>query len=171
LNTIAEPSIKAGQTGSVLFTLKAPQQTGYYFESYGMLVEGKTWLDNEKVSFGVNVVSNPQNILSANNKVGANNQLMSLDLTRRLVLQSDGNLVLYNHNNPIWSSNTVGTKNPQLILQSDGNLVLYGEGSRPAWNSGTVGNQNSLLVLQNDGNLVLYNENNNPRWWTNTYNR
>ena len=171
LATIAESSVQPGQTGSILFTMKAPQQTGYYLETYGMVVEGKAWIDNEKVSFGVNIVSSPQSILSVNNKVGANNQLMSKDLTRRLVLQTDGNLVLYNNNNPVWASNTVGTRNPQLVLQSDGNLVLYGEGSRAVWNSGTVGNQNSLLMLQNDGNLVLYNENNNPRWWTNTYNR
>lgn len=50
-----------------------------------------------------------------------------------LVVQGDGNLVLYNPFNagnnerPIWDSKTFGkdTK-PILMMQDDGNLVLYG---------------------------------------------
>ena len=51
-----------------------------------------------------------------------------------LVLQNDGNLVLYNPffdkispEKPIWASDTCGKdKNPTLVIQDDGNLVLFG---------------------------------------------
>ena len=51
-----------------------------------------------------------------------------------LILQGDGNLVLYHPSNPgmnehpIWDSKTYGRcHNPTLIMQDDGNLVLYTE--------------------------------------------
>lgn len=52
-----------------------------------------------------------------------------------LVLQDDGNLVMYNppfnpgkRSNPIWSTQTNGKcHNPRLIMQDDGNLVLYND--------------------------------------------
>jgi hypothetical protein len=50
-----------------------------------------------------------------------------------LVVQGDGNLVLYNPYNPgnnerpIWDSKTHGKDTaPILIMQDDGNLTLYG---------------------------------------------
>jgi hypothetical protein len=57
-----------------------------------------------------------------------------------LVLQSDGNLVLYGENGTIalWSSDTWNSGSNRLIMQSDGNLVLYNnEGA--VWSSGTTG--------------------------------
>jgi hypothetical protein len=50
-----------------------------------------------------------------------------------LILQADGNLVLYNpmtegrNDKPIWASNTNGKDiKPTLTLLDDGNLVLFG---------------------------------------------
>lgn len=73
----------------------------------------------------------------------------------RLVLQSDGNLVLYTSARAMWSTRTTGTGANKLTLQSDGNLVLYSP-TRAVWNSLTAGKPASTLVLQDDGNLVLY---------------
>ena len=45
----------------------------------------------------------------------------------------------------------------QLILQHDGNLVLYDtDGSVALWDSRTVGRSDRTLIMQPDGNLVLY---------------
>jgi len=81
-----------------------------------------------------------------------------------------------------------GYSNPYVIMQSDGNLVLYGASGNqyPLWNAGTswdshgsallygdvlteghtltsVSN-NYQLRMQTDGNLVLYNSGNGVLW-------
>lgn len=88
---------------------------------------------------------------------------------RRLILQPDGNLVLYDANNKaVWASNTVGKNAKFLAMQTDGNLVLYNTENRPIWNSGTANQGGIFLVLQDDGNFVLYTKNNIPTWATYT---
>jgi hypothetical protein len=47
----------------------------------------------------------------------------------RLVMQNDGNLVLYSNSGPIWSSKTIGNTGAFLNVQDDGNLVIYRYGS------------------------------------------
>jgi len=75
----------------------------------------------------------------------------------RLILQRDGNLVLYGpRNQPMWSTNTQGIPVERCIMQRDGNLVLYVPGGQPAWNTGTQQSPGSFLYLQDDGNLVIY---------------
>ena len=44
-----------------------------------------------------------------------------------------------------------------LILQGDGNLVLYWNGHGALWSSSTYGKPVSHVFLQGDGNVVLYN--------------
>ena len=48
-----------------------------------------------------------------------------------------------------------------LVMQSDGNLVLYNAYNQPTWNSGTShdGSKQIFLVMRNDGKLVLYGKN------------
>lgn len=84
----------------------------------------------------------------------------------RVVLQGDGNLVLYKKGDPRWASHTVGSGANRLVLQGDGNLVLYRNG-KPVWASHTVGSGANRLVMQGDGNLVLYNDG-RPKWATHT---
>ena len=87
-----------------------------------------------------------------------------------LILQDDGNLVLYTaQNKPIWASNTNGKHAAYLVMQNDGNLVLYDASNHPLWASNTnIGNP-SHLFIQEDGNLVVYRDGNSqPTWATNT---
>jgi hypothetical protein len=55
-----------------------------------------------------------------------------------------------------------------LILQNDGNLVLYATGGSVSWvalwNTGTAGKQVWRAVMQNDGNFVLYAANEQTRY-------
>ena len=63
-----------------------------------------------------------------------------------------------------------------VIMQTDGNLVLYtSEHTVPQnaiWNSGTCNKSPFVgpyrLVMQNDGNLVIYDGNDHPTWASNT---
>lgn len=85
-----------------------------------------------------------------------------------LVLQHDGNLVLYTQGGvPLWASATSGQLVQDLSMQEDGNLVLYRPDGTPIWASGTGGNPGAELVLQDDGNVVLYRHG-TPIWATNT---
>ena len=85
--------------------------------------------------------------------------LQSRDGRFKMLVQGDGNLVIYQYHEPIWASNTNGRGTPgfKLVVQSDGNLVMYGRNS-PIWASNTNGDGDGYytLIMQNDGNLVLY---------------
>ena len=97
-----------------------------------------------------------------------NQKLYSPDRKRFLILQSDGNLVLYTSTGqPVWSSKTTGRSATLLSLQTDGNLVLYTSTGQPVWSSKTHGGGFSRLVLQQDGNLVLYSSK-KATWHSNT---
>ena len=75
----------------------------------------------------------------------------------RLILQRDGNLVLYGpRERPLWSSDTEGIPVEKCIMQRDGNLVLYLPTGQRVWASYTHGYPPPFLWLQNDGNLVIY---------------
>lgn len=98
-------------------------------------------------------------------------RLNTIDRKGSLVLQGDGNLVLYNANGrAIWASDTDGKDVDRAIFQNDGNFVLYDRSNRPVWASNTVG-RGGYLVLQNDMNAVIYSPIHTPSWATNTAGR
>jgi cell wall-associated NlpC family hydrolase len=91
----------------------------------------------------------------------------------RLVMQTDGNLVLYGPTGPLWAthSNSPAAANAVLVNQGDGNLVIYTADRRSAvWASRTNGKGAGRLVMQSDGNVVLYNNAGQPTWTTYTNN-
>ena len=94
--------------------------------------------------------------------------LVSNDLAYRLILQGDGNLVLYKSGTAAWSSRTntsdSGERPKRLVHQGDGNLVLYTGDGRWKWQSATASSSSHRLLLQTDGNLVLYTKTGQPLW-------
>jgi surface protein len=87
-----------------------------------------------------------------------------------VIMQSDGNLVVYNGSGPsdnkgsTWLSETEGKGESFAIMQSDGNFVVY-KGSGPSndsmfdvstWSSQTGGKGESFAIMQDDGNFVVY---------------
>ncbi|UOY03879.1 hypothetical protein [Blastococcus sp. PRF04-17] len=93
----------------------------------------------------------------------------------RLVMQTDGNLVLFscgtgatNCTNPYWSLGTSGQPGNRLTLQRDGNLVLYSPTGRVAWATMTNGTgSTNVFQVQDDANLVVYSGK-RPVWSTGT---
>ena len=83
-------------------------------------------------------------------------------------LQSDGNLVLSECGEAVWASGTDGREVSKVVVQDDGNLVLYTGNGDPVWASETDGNNGAYLLLQDDPNLVIYSADGNPVWATNT---
>ena len=59
----------------------------------------------------------------------------------KVVMQQDGNLVIYDKNRAIWASDTNGKGSApfSVIMQDDGNLVIYDSGNKPTWASNTMG--------------------------------
>ncbi|WP_144030058.1 protease pro-enzyme activation domain-containing protein [Burkholderia sp. AU16741] len=79
--------------------------------------------------------------------------------SHQLVMQNDGNLVLYNTTNgaAVWNSGTYGNPGAYAAFQGDGNFVVYGASGNVLWNSATSSTSYSqFLVVQDDGNLVIY---------------
>jgi len=98
----------------------------------------------------------------------AEQKLESPNKKYKMVLQTDGNLVVYSPTKAIWNSRTWVTAVKRLDMQPDGNLVLYDQNKKPLWNSSTWGKGASRLVMQDDGNLVVYSASGAPTWYTNT---
>jgi len=71
------------------------------------------------------------------------------------VMQTDGNLVVYDGGRALWASRTQSA-GASLAIQQDGNLVVYDIYGSPRWASRTPGAGQGFLVMQDDGNLVLY---------------
>ncbi|GAB1644274.1 RICIN domain-containing protein [Krasilnikovia sp. MM14-A1259] len=85
-----------------------------------------------------------------------------------LIVQTDGNLVIYKDGHAVWATNT--NNGVKLINHRDGNLVFYRADNTPVWSSNTAGNGPSTLQLQDDGNLVLYrNSDGKATWDTHTW--
>ncbi|WP_244138735.1 MULTISPECIES: protease pro-enzyme activation domain-containing protein [Burkholderia] len=83
----------------------------------------------------------------------------SASQSHRLVMQNDGNLVLYNATSgaAVWNSGTNGNTGAYAVFQTDGNFVIYGTSGKPLWFSSTNGTlYGQSLVIQDDGNMVIY---------------
>jgi hypothetical protein len=82
--------------------------------------------------------------------------LSSCDGRFDLILQADGNLVLYQGSTPLWASGTGGQHAARAAMQYDGNLVIYSASGQPLWTTG-IRDCCAIfyLYLQNDGNLVI----------------
>ena len=96
--------------------------------------------------------------------------LVSNNGVNQFILESDGNLVIYRGDTPLWSTNT--SNGEKFILQTDGNAVLYSSDNQALWSSGTytINNLMNRIVMKDDGNLVIYNGNNIPVWTSGTNN-
>lgn len=110
---------------------------------------------------------NTPTTLGTNQRLDRGNYLRSLNYNYGLVMQYDGNLVLYYKGHAIWSTGTNRKHGAALVMQYDGNLVIYAANGRPVWASGSAG-KNSTLELQNDGNLVVRNGSGHTTWSSRT---
>jgi YD repeat-containing protein len=106
--------------------------------------------------------------LLANQSLIRGAQLTSPNSQYAVVLQTDGNLVLYSTTGALWSTNTGSSQAALLFMQSNGDLVLFNPNTTTsAWDA-KVTYPNSYAVIQDDGNFVIYDASNIARWATNT---
>jgi hypothetical protein len=85
-----------------------------------------------------------------------------------LVMQDDGNLVIYEKNGAYkWATGTngKGTGPYRLMMQTDGNLVIYDSKNAAIWATGTNGKGGNMLTVTDDKNVVM-SSNSNPKIWS-----
>ncbi|MDQ3900078.1 MAG: LysM peptidoglycan-binding domain-containing protein [Actinomycetota bacterium] len=116
-------------------------------------------------------------VLRAGESLGIDQKLTSSNGKYSLIMQGDGNLVLYTESNtPVWSTRTQGSGAVRASLQDDGNLVLYTKEVErrfhrdvpvAVWASKTSG-EHVRLILQDDRNLVVYTADGRALWASGT---
>lgn len=134
-------------------------------------------------------------VISGGERVWSSQDRGAHEPADQLVLQDDGNLVLYVGNDPEpwvgpqpsrWAHGvaldtivpgerllsewrlTAPDWSCHMIMQDDGNLVIYDRDDAVLWASNTVGNPGAELRFQEDGNVVIYSEDGTPLWATGT---
>jgi hypothetical protein len=98
-------------------------------------------------------------LLTVGQWLNPNDKISSSNNAYELVMQDDGNLVVYSVlgvRTPIWASNTVGHAGAKAVFQDDGNFVVYArDGKQPLWASNTTGNSGATACLTDDGKLTI----------------
>src|SRR5215471_6391184 len=106
--------------------------------------------------------------LIGNQQLNVNDRLLSPNGKFTLIMQGDGNLVLYSvdTSKALWASGTwnTTTKVTHAIMQNDGNLVCYDDNGKAYWASNTSGHPGAFVVLQDAGNLVVFDANGTGLW-------
>lgn len=170
---LIENSVSPGNVGTFEFAITGPR-AGTFMGYFNLVAEGRTWLNDLGLAYGLNVVNSaaPNSSYPANLPTNATlrpgQRLMSPDGQTVLILQGDGNLIIRRNFVPVWSSGTSGNSPDRLIMQPDGNLVLYNTANSAIWNTGTSSGNNPYLTLQTDGNMVAYSGSSIPLWSTGT---
>ena len=113
------------------------------------------------------------NQLQPGQELQANQQLNANNGRAFLIMQGDGNFVLYEvhkgQNIPVWASGTNGSGAVKAIMRNDGCLVVCKANGQEVWSSGTAGNDGAYLILQDDGNAVIYTNQGNAHWDSGTW--
>jgi hypothetical protein len=107
--------------------------------------------------------------LESGSELQVGDELVSRNGWVRLVLQPDGDLVLYRIQvaRRLWASGTAGSGVDRVRMEANGDLVAVSpQGTQ--WRSDTDGNPGAHAVLGDDGNFVVYDTLDNPLWSTDT---
>jgi hypothetical protein len=132
--TLAVPTVRANDCNVVI----APTTADLTFS------RGKIWTtcNNYKLAFqtdGNLVIYNPlMQPLWATGTLGRS-------AGDRLTVGRNGNVVLSRSETILWSTNTASNTGARLILQTDGNLVVYTAQNRPVYNTGTYSGRVATL--------------------------
>lgn len=97
-------------------------------------------------------------VLDVGQALNQNQGVKSCDGRSQLLMQGDGNLVVYLNGKPVWASNTAGSVAIQTVMQGDGNLVIYGAGGKALWSSSTQGHDGAFARIDDDGILSVVDQ-------------
>jgi hypothetical protein len=96
-------------------------------------------------------------VLAPDEALYRNQAISSCNGQYTLVMQEDGNVVLYDlMGTPLWHTYTHGTAAEALVMQSDGNFVLYDGVGNALWHTGTHGHPGAAMRVEEDGNVIVW---------------
>lgn len=97
--------------------------------------------------------------------LSAGQALRSRNGRHRLVMQTDGNLVLYNDGRPSWQS---GSRDPsgraRALFSGDGNLAVIGGDGRVRYNATVEGRGGQQLAVRDTGPAVVLRRDGSEVW-------
>jgi hypothetical protein len=95
-------------------------------------------------------------VLPANRYLGPGDALTASDNSSRLVMQGDGNLVLYRVADGfvLWASDTDGSGATRAVMQYEGNLVVQRSNGTPVRSSATDGRPGAVLRVSGPSVLI-----------------
>jgi hypothetical protein len=98
--------------------------------------------------------------ISAGATIASGGCLISPNKQYELIMQTDGNLVLYylSQGDPLWATNTAGNPGAQFRLLSTGGMVIQVSGAN-IWSSPTSPVPSAILGLQDNGNVQDFGNN------------
>lgn len=135
------------------------------------------------ISIEVGVRISPNHQLPAGTVMRYGNWTISANQEFVLIMQGDGNLILYrvigrpplgNHGSfngeAVWSTGTVSDRKGEFFAfqYPDGNLVVYGAGSIARWTANTHALPGHAIALEvsDAGKLVLYKAEGAKKVWS-----
>jgi hypothetical protein len=80
------------------------------------------------------------------------------------LMGTDGNFVVYQGSQPIWSTKTEGKGGVRVTLQGDGNLVMTNAANAVVWSSVSANKGGIGMLLSTSGTLAIVNGNGVPIW-------
>jgi hypothetical protein len=83
------------------------------------------------------------------------------------LFRSDGNFVVFQGSNAVWSTGTSGKSATRAQFQADGSFVVA-TASTALFNTATNGKSATSMVLGKNGNLVILNSSGNVLWESKT---
>jgi hypothetical protein len=112
--------------------------------------------------------------LQVGQQLNINDRLVSPNGIYTLLMQTDGNLVLYQDaidvSTAYWATNTwalpANERPTSALIQVDAHFVLYDANGVARWASGTwgPGYVAPYVALEDDGNLIIYHDGTRPLW-------
>jgi len=117
------------------------------------------WASNSTVLTACGAAS--PTTISAGAIIASGGCLISPNKQYELIMQTDGNLVLYylNQGDPLWATNTAGNPGAQLRLWPSGGMSLQAPGNIFIWSSPTNMVPSAVLALQDNGNVQEFGNN------------
>lgn len=107
--------------------------------------------------------------LNAGERLLPGQRLTSPSGKLNLIMQGDGNLVLYAPGGSArWDTATDGNAGAYAVMQGDGNFVVYTATGTALWETQTKGTGTAFAQIQDDGNFVLYTSAPKSTWQSGT---
>ncbi len=118
----------------------------------------EVWTPADHFDEALNVDVMSRDRLNRNQTLFAGQNIVSPNGSHQLVMQGDGNLVLYQNGAAKWCACWEGAPTiagSRAVMQGDGNFVVYTPWNAAIWSSGTQ-TARAVLLMQDDANAVMY---------------